>query len=127
MIWQKHCYHRNNVKENIVDSNAYKASTWGQTVEGEYVIDGYKYKGRQPFKRTKDKLEMILHRGTQSEINGFIYKVLDRRIKGIDLEIEIEISESSIKGVDSRGVVVAKLYGPNKKKENTVAVTKCKD
>ena len=69
----------------------------------------------------------MLQRGTQSEISGFIYKVLDRRIKGIELEIEIEISESSKKGVDSRGVAVAKLYGPNKKKENTVTVTKSKD
>ena len=47
--------------------------------------------------------------------------------KGIELEIDIEVSENSRKGVDSRGVAVAKLYGPNKKKENTVTVTKSKE
>ena len=117
-----------NIDVNLFeDLNAYKESTWGKKVEGEYVIDGYKFKGRQPFKNTKEKLEGFLKRGLQSEINGFNFKVLDTRIKGVELEIEIQMSEKSKSGVDSRGVAMVKLYGPNKKKVNTVTITKSKE
>ena len=78
---------------NVQD--AYKESTWGKKVDGEYVIDGYKFKGRQAFKRTREKLESLLKRGTKSEINGIEYKVLDARVKGIELEVEIQVLENS--------------------------------
>ena len=39
---------------NVQD--AYKESTWGKQVDGEHVIDGYKFKGRQAFQRTREKL-----------------------------------------------------------------------
>ena len=110
---------------NVQD--AYKESTWGKKVDGEYVIDGYKFKGRQAFKRTREKLESLLKRGTKSEINGIEYKVLDARIKGIELEVEIQVLENSRLGVDRKGVAIVKLYGPNKRKENTVTVTKSKE
>ena len=118
----------NNINGSIIQENlnAYKESTWGKKVDGEYIIDGYKFKGRQPFKRTKEKLESLLKRGTQNEISGLTYKVLDTRIKGVELEVEIQITESK-KAADSRGIAFVKLYGPNKKKENTVTVTKSKD
>ena len=113
------------------DLDVYKESTWGKKVDGVYVIDGYKFKfkfkGRHSFKKVKEKLENSLKRGTKGEINDLKYKVLDARIKGVELEIEIEIAENSKKGVDERGVAVAKLYGPNKKKENVVTVTKSKE
>ena len=117
-----------NVNEIICqeNSNAYKESNWGKKVDGEYIIDGYKYKGRQAFKSTREKLEYLLQRGKQSEINGVSYTVLDTRIKGVELEVEIGISESK-KAPDSRGVAMVKLYGPNKRKENTVTVTKSKE
>ena len=117
------------VDTNVIvdDQIAYKERTWGKKVDGENVIDGYNFKGGQHFKKTKEKLEQILKRGTKGEIDGLEFQVLDRRKKGIELEMDIEVSENSRIGVDSRGVAVAKLYGPNKKKENTVTVTKSKE
>ena len=73
------------------DQIPYKESTWGKKVDGEDVIDGYNFKGRQHFKTTREKLE------------------------------------NSRLGVDSSGIALVKLYGPNKKKENTVTVTKSKE
>ena len=93
---------------SLESSNAYKESNWGKKVDGEYIIDGYKYKGRQAFKSTREKLEYLLQRGKQSEINGVSYTVLDTRIKGVELEVEIGISESK-KAPDSRGVAMVKL------------------
>ena len=107
-------------------SNSYKESTWGKKVDGEYMIDGYRYKGRQAFKGTREKLEFLLQRGKQSELNGVTYRVLDTRIKGVELEVEIQVSESK-KAANSKGVAIVKLYGPNKKKEDTVTVTKSKE
>ena len=43
--------------KNYDISNEFKESTWGKKVDGEYVIDGYKFRGRQPFKRAKEGLE----------------------------------------------------------------------
>ena len=104
--------------------NEFKESTWGKKVDGEYVIDGYKFRGRQPFKRAKEGLENLMVRGHQGEVEGIKYKVLDSRNKGVELEIDIEVCENGKKGVDNRGIAVMKLYGPNKKKENSVLVTK---
>ena len=72
-------------------------------------------------------MDYLLQRGTNHEINGIKFKVLDKRIKGVELEIEIEIAENSKLGIEHRGFAMAKLYGPNKKKENTVTITKNKE
>ena len=46
---------------------------------------------------------------------------MDERIKEVDLEIEMEIVHNNKKAVR-----ILKLYGPNKKKENVVSVTRSK-
>ena len=48
-------------------------------------------------------------------------KVLDTRIVGAELAIDVECTQNS-----SRGIAVLKLYGPSTKKQNVVMVTKCK-
>ena len=31
----------------------YKEETWGKTVDGKFIIDGFKFKGKQSFKNAK--------------------------------------------------------------------------
>ena len=92
-----------------------------------FIIDGYKFRGREPFKRAKEGLQNMMIRGSQGEVGGLEYKVLDTRDKGVEREIDVQVSENAKKGVDNRGVAVLKLYGPNKRKENSVLVTKYKE
>ena len=95
----------------------FKVSTWGKKVDGEFIVDGYKFRGRQPFRRAKEGLEKLMVRGSQGEVEGLIYKVLDDRNKGVEKEVDVEVHENTKKGVDSRGVAVLKQYGPNKRNE----------
>ena len=62
-------------------------------------------------------------KGAKFEVENIKCTVLDVRNKGIELEVDIQMEGN---GRDSRGVAVVKLYGPNKKKENVVLVTKNK-
>ena len=32
----------------IIDKGPYKLKKWGKEVDGEYIVDGYSYKGRKP-------------------------------------------------------------------------------
>ena len=119
-----------NKRDDIDDSDdtmsEYNESNWGKKVDGEFVIDGFKLKGKQPFRKAKEGLQELLVKGSKSEIDGIKFKVLDARNKGIELELDIEILENAKNGVDERGLAVVKLYGPNKRKENVVTVTKSK-
>ena len=108
------------IKDN---SKEFKEETWGKKVNGEDVIDGYKFRGRQPFKKAKEKLEKLLVRGTKFDVGNINCTVLDVRNKGIENEVDIEMNQNE---KDGRGVAVIKMYGPNKKKENVVLVTKYK-
>ena len=103
--------------------NEFKEETWGKKVDGEDVIDGYKVRGRQPFKTAREKLEKLMVRGAKFEVGNIECTVLDVRNKGIEFEVDVQMIGSE---KDSRGVAVVKLYGPNKKKENVVLVTKYK-
>ena len=104
--------------------NEFQVSNWGKKVDGEFVIDGYKFRGRQPFKRAKEGLDNLMAKGNQGEVEGIKYTVLDSRNKGIEHEADVEVAEKAKLGVDGRGVAVLKMYGPSKKKENSVLVTK---
>ena len=102
-------------------SSEYKEKIWGKDIGGEYIIDGYVFRGNHVFKKAVDGLRGILKKGALKEVNGLNFKVLDVRVKGSETQIDIEIGENS-----DRGIAVAKLFGTNKKKENVVMVTKCK-
>ena len=101
----------------------YKEETWGKNIEGEYITDGYKFRGKQAFKKAREELEKLMVRGAQFDVGNWKLTILDARNKGIELEVDIRINEID---TDNRGVAVVKLYGPNKRKENTVTVTKSK-
>ena len=116
-----------NVTEEEIDESPteYDESTWGKKVEGQFVIDGFKFKGKQSFRKTKEDLEKLMKRGVKGEINGYEFKILDARLKGIELEVDLQIIENK-NGIETTGVGIIKLYGPNKRKENSITVTKSK-
>ena len=108
---------------SIINHNGYKEETWGKKVDGEDIIDGYKFRGRQPFLKARENIEKMMVRDAKFDVGNTKCKVLDVREKGIELEMDVEMIGKE-KG--NRGVAVIKLYGPNKKKENVVLVTKYK-
>ena len=103
----------------------YKEKKWGKTEDGEYIIDGFTFRGKKPFAKVVVGLRELFKKGIEREIDEYEdiskVKALDVREKGNGLEMDIEITEK-----DGRGVAVLKLYGPNSRKENVVMVTKCK-
>ena len=115
------------IKDNTIDDSInteYREETWGKNVDGEYVTDGFKFRGKQPFKKAKEELEKLLLRGAQFEVGNTELIVLDARNKGIELEVDIQMNDKEKD--NNRGVAIVKLYGPNKRKENTVTITKSK-
>ena len=101
----------------------YKEETWGKSIDGENITDGYKFRGKQHFKKAREELEKLMVRGAQFDVGNIELIVLDARNKGIELEIDIQMND---KDKENRGVAVVKLYGPNKRKENCVTITKSK-
>ena len=107
----------------VTTPEGYKEKKWGKKEGGEYIVDGYTFKGRNILKRAKEGLSEFLTKGLLSEINGTKFKVLDNQIKGSGLEKDIQIWEKS-----ERGIGILKLYSPNKKtKEYTIMVNKHKE
>ena len=107
--------------ENV--ENAFKEKTWGKDDGDLHIIDGFSFRGKQRFLKALVCFKEMLKRGVKQTINDVNIKVLDRRTKGLELEIEIEMYENE----NDRGIAVLKLYGPNKKKENVITVTKSKE
>ena len=99
-------------------SSAFKERRWEN---GENITDGYVYRGKRSFDKVLKGLKENLVKGFQRNIDGIDLKVLDSRKKGVELEIEVEIIDGK-----NKGIAILKLYGPNKKKENVVTVTRCK-
>ena len=102
-------------------SSVYKEKIWGKTESGENITDGYVFRGKRTFQRAREGLEQMMTKGFKNEKNGVNYRVLDNRIKGVENEIEIEVIHNN-----DKGETMLKLYGPNKKKENVVSVTRSK-
>ena len=100
----------------------YKEKKWGKEECGEYITDGFVFRGKQDFNKALEGLKEVMKKGAKNEIGGIKFKVLDARKKGAGLEIDVEMVENG-----NRGVGVLKLYGPNAKKENVVTVTKSKE
>ena len=103
-------------------SSAYKLKKWGKDVDGVYIIDGYSYKGKKVFLNALEGFKDMFKKGFIGEMNGIKIKVLDTRINGAELAIEIECVHNK-----NRGIAVLKLYGPSTKNQNVVLVTKSKE
>ena len=102
-------------------SSLYKERRWGKEEGGENVTDGFVFRGKKAFENVLKGLKENLEKGFHKTIEGVEFRVLDSRKKGVELEIEIEIVLSN-----KKGVAVLKLYGPNRKKENVVTVSRSK-
>ena len=105
----------------IIDKGAYKIKTWGKEMDGEFVVDGYSYKGRKPFLKVLEGFKAMMIKGFKRDINGITVEVLDSRIVGAELAIDIACTQNN-----KRGIAVMKLYGPSSKKQNVVMATKSK-
>ena len=62
-----------------------------------------------------------MQKGMIEEINGILIQVLDRRKNCVCLDVDIECTEGN-----DRGNAILKLYGPNKRKQNVITVSKSK-
>ena len=78
-------------------SSVYKEKKWGNEEGGEYITDGYAFRGKKSFEKALTGLKETMERGIEKDINGVHFKVLDTRKKGVELEIEIEMNEKMIK------------------------------
>ena len=103
-------------------SSLFKEKIWenGQ-VEGETIVDGYAFRGKRTYEKVVESFKETMVKNYQHSINGIEIKVLDSRKKGIEIEKDIEIVDGN-----EKGVVMLKLYGPNKKKESVVTVSRSK-
>ena len=97
----------------------YKEKIWGKTVEGEYVIDGYAFRGKKLFKRTLEGIRV--KKGAKKEVNKIKITVLDVRKNGGSDDVEIELIDNV-----SRGKGIIKLMGPNSNNEYVIMVNKSK-
>ena len=102
-------------------SSSYKEKIWGKDEGGEQVTDGYVFRGKKTFEKAREGLDKLFKKGRKNVKNGVEFRALDRRVKGVELEIEVEVAFKN-----EKGIALLKLYGPNKKKENVVSVTRNK-
>ena len=100
---------------------AFKEKKWGKEEEGEYFTDGYSFRGKTVFQKALEGFKNMKKKGFIENIMGVKIHVLDTRKNGVCLDVEIECTEG-----DSRGNAMLKLYGPNKRKQNVITVSKCK-
>ena len=116
------------IKDDIIDveidiTSQFKEKNWGKEQNGLKVVDGYSFRGKQPFLKVVEGFKSIMKKGIENEFNGILFTALDIRKQGNGLEIDTEIVDKN-----ERGKAVMKLYGPSsKKKENVVMITKFKD
>ena len=115
---------------NMVDSknddnpeftSEYTEKVWGKDDHGEFVTDGYTFKGKRSFNKVIVGLNAVLKKGNEQENGKIKFKALDARKNGAGFEIDVEVVENG-----NRGLAVVKLFGPNTRKQNVVTVTKRK-
>ena len=103
--------------------SVYHEKKWGKTVEGEYVVDGYVFRGKIRFKKAINGLKKIMVKGAQKDYGEYKFKILDVREKGTGLEAEIEVET---KKLAERGNAIIQLIGPNNRKEYVAMILKLK-
>ena len=106
-------------QNDVID--AFKEKKWGKEEDGEYITDGYSFRGKNVFQKALEGFRNMMKKGVIEDINGIRIQVLDTRKNGVCLDIEIECTEGN-----DRGNAFLKLYGPNKRKQNVITVSKSK-
>ena len=97
-------------------SSIFSEKQWNSYDNGENVTNGYVFRGKKAFEKVVNAVKERLVKGTSLKLNDVTPKVLDSRKKGVELEIESEVSHQN-----EKGIALVKLYGPNKKKEQAGA------
>ena len=69
-----------------------------------------------------NKIKTNLKKGVEKRINGIVFKILDAKVHGGATQITAEMTDS-----DGRGIAIADLWGPNKRKECTIMVKKSRE
>ena len=111
---------KENDETSINDSHSvYTEKKWGKEDGNKCTVDGYVFRGKEPFNIALDGLKEKMKKGTNNEIQTIKYKALDTRKKGTGLEIDVEVVDNK-----ARGVALLKLYGPSSKDEYVVTVSK---
>ena len=101
--------------------SAFKEKKWGKDEDGEYITDGYSFRGKNTFQKALEGFKNMMKKGVIENVNDIKIQVLDTRKVGVCLDVEIECTEG-----DSRGIAMLKLYGPNKRKQNVITVSRSK-
>ena len=63
-------------------SSAFKEKKWGKEEEGEYITDGFSFRGKNAFRKPVEGFKEMLKKGEAGEINGVKFQVLD--VKSFD-------------------------------------------
>ena len=114
---------RKSLGKSQVCPTEYKEKIWGKEEGGEFIIDGYVFRGKKAFSKAVEGLRELMKKGVNKDVNQVKIKVLDVRKNGAGTDIEIEMVENN-----ARGISLLKLYGPSsKKKESVVMVSKSKE
>ena len=84
-------------KDDIL--SAYKEKKWGKDEGGEHITHGYSLRGKHVFKKAVEGLKENMKKGVTNNVNGIEFKVLDTRMNGVGLEIEVEMVDNGDKGI----------------------------
>ena len=57
----------------------YKEKIWGKEEGGEYIIDGYTFRGKRAFGKAQEGLKEYMRKGVVRDVNEVKIKVLDAR------------------------------------------------
>ena len=83
--------------------------------------DGFSVRGKKSFEKVLIAIKYSFVKRFRYDMNDCELRILDRRKKGVELEIKIEV-----KDMNKKGIAIMKLYGSNRKNENVITVTKYK-
>ena len=60
-------------------TSQYKEKNWGKDENGQKVVDGYSFRGKQSFQKVVEGFKNIMKRGVENDFNGTKFKALDIR------------------------------------------------
>ena len=66
--------------EDVV--NYYKEKKWGKTEDGEYLVDGYTFKGKRTLNKVLVEMKNTLKKGVENQIGNIKFKAQDVRKSG---------------------------------------------
>ena len=93
---------RKSLGKSQVCPTEYKEKIWGKEEGGEFIIDGYVFRGKKAFSKAVEGLRELMKKGVNKDVNQVKIKVLDVRKNGAGTDIEIEMVENNAKEHETR-------------------------